>query len=152
MSEQKSKDALRDLAVFVDDNFKPSTIQDIFNAFPQSLFVLAFVFLACVVGLSSLSIVPLVQWSPTLVSVTAILIAFYSFIMVSRKYANKRIAYRESKRIESLLKEKNKETLCLLPCLVALKMENNPIKLQDLYDVNKEMFVFDKLMENYYFN
>ena len=70
--------------------------------------------------------------------------------MASRKYTNKRLAYREAKRLSALLSDKSNEAVCLLPPLVALKMENHPIKLQDLYDVNKELFTINKLMENYY--
>ncbi|MGA2768470.1 MAG: hypothetical protein ABSF24_09170 [Candidatus Bathyarchaeia archaeon] len=150
MSGQNDKDKMRDLAKFVDEKFKRSTYADIFTAFPQILVVIALLLLVSFFAISTLSFVPISQWTPTLISIAAIFIACYSFIMASRKYANKRIAYREAKRLESLLTDKSKEAICLLPPLVALKMENNPINLQDLYEVNKELFTVNKLMENYY--
>jgi len=150
LSEQNGKDKMGELLKFVDKNFKLTTISDIFSAFPQILVVIGLLLIVSSFAVSSLHSLPISEWTPTLVSVAAIIIACYSFVMASRKYANKRIAYREAKRLESLLTDKGKEAVCLLPCLVALKMENNPIKLQDLYEVNKELFTPDKLMENYY--
>jgi len=141
---------MRDLAKFVDEKFKPSTFTDIVNAFPQILAVIVLLFLVSSFAISALRFVPISEWTPTVISLAAIIIAYYSFIIASRKYANKRITYREARRLESLLTDRSKEAVCLLPCLVALKMENNPIKLQDLYEVNKELFTANKLMENYY--
>lgn len=67
------------------------------------------------------------------------------------KYVNKRLAYREAKRLEDFLSDKSNEAVCLLPPLVALKMENYyQIKLQVLYEINKDLFTINKLMENYY--
>jgi predicted histidine transporter YuiF (NhaC family) len=152
LSEQNGKDKMRDLAKFVDEKFKRSTYADIFNAFPQILVVIILLSLVFSFAISDLRSVPISQWTPTLISIAAIIIAYLSFIMASRKYANKRIAYREAKRLEKFLTDKSKEALCLLPSLVALKMENNPIKLQDLYEVNKELFTVNKLMEHYYFS
>lgn len=150
MSEQNGKDKMRDLAKFVDEKFKRSTYTDIVSAFPQILVVIVLVLLVTFFAISDLSSLPISEWTPILISIAAIFIAYYSFTMASLKYANKRIAYREAKRLESLLTDKSKEAVCLLPCLVALKMENSPIKLQDLYEVNQELFTVSKLMENYY--
>jgi hypothetical protein len=92
------------------------------------------------------------QWIPLLVSVLAILIAFYSFIMASRKFVNKRLAFKEAKRLGRVLADKSNEASCLLPPLVAIRQENYPVKLADLYEVNKDLFNPSKLMENYYLN
>jgi uncharacterized membrane protein YbhN (UPF0104 family) len=147
---ENGKDKMRDLLKFVDDNFKSSGYRDIFNAFPQILIVIILLGLVFSFALSALSSVPILQWTPTLISIAAIFIAYYSFIMGSRKYANKRIAYREAKRLERLLSEKSIEAVILLPPLAALKIEVNPIKLQDLYALSKDLFTVNKLMENYY--
>jgi len=141
---------MRDLTKFVDENFKSSKITDIFNAFPQILIVVILLVLVIFFAISALRFVPISEWTPTLISLAAIIIVYYSFIMASRKYANKRIAYREAKRLEKFLTDKSKEAVVLLPSLVALRMQNDPIKLQDLYEVNKELFTANKLMENYY--
>jgi hypothetical protein len=150
LPEEAVKDKIGELLKFVDKNFKPPTYTDIFNAFPQLLVLIILLSLVFSFAISALRSAPILQWTPTLISIGAILIAYFSFIMASLKYANKRIAYREAKRLESLLTDKSKEAICLLPCLVRLKMENNPTKLQDLYEVNKELFTTNRLMENYY--
>ena len=97
----------------------------------------------------------LIEWVPGSVSTSAVLIAYYSFLMASRKYVNKRLANKEAKRLSSLphLPDKSDETLCLLPPLVALKQENYYfVKLAVLYEVNRDLFKPDKLMEYYYLN
>jgi uncharacterized protein YacL len=150
LSEQNGKGKMGDLVKFVDDNFRRTTFTDVFSVFPQILVILALLLIVLSVAFSTLQTVPILQWTPVLVSIVAILVAYYSFIMASRKYANKRLAYREAKRLGLLLADKSNEATCLLPPLVALKMENYPIELQVLYEVNKELFATNKLMENYY--
>jgi len=143
---------MRDLVIFVDEKFKRATYADIFGVFPQLMFVLALLLIVLSIAFSALGSISILQWPPILVSIVAMLVAYYSFIMASRKFANRRLAYREAKRLELLLPDKSNETIILLPPLVALKIENQPIKLQVLYEVNKELFNMNKLMENYYFS
>ena len=141
---------MRVLIKFVDENYKRPTYCDIFRAFPPILMLILFLGIYVSLAVAFLIYSPFAQWAPFLVSMVAILIAYYSFIMGSRKYANRRLAYNIANRLSAFLPDKSNEALCLLPTLVAIKMENNALKLQQLYDVDKELFNTYKLMENYY--
>ena len=151
MSEAKEEDKIGELAKFVDENCQPTSLKDIFSVFPQAFFVLILVMIVLVIAFSTIPLILFLQWTPVIISFLAIIVAFYSFLMASRKYVNKRLAAREAKRILSLMKDKDNEVTCLLPPLVALKLENyHIIKLQVLYTQNKELFSANNLMENYY--
>lgn len=143
------------LTKFVDDNFKPARISDILGSFPLLIMVLAMFAVVFSLVFFAWARTSLIEWVPGLVSTSAVLIAYYSFLMASRKYVNKRLANKEAKRLSSLphLPDKSDETLCLLPPLVALKQENYYfVKLAVLYEVNRDLFKPDKLMEYYYLN
>jgi hypothetical protein len=143
---------MKALIKHVDKNFKRSSYTDIFKAFPPILMLLVTLGIFLSLAVASLGSTLSAQWPSFLVSMVAILTAYYSFIMASRKYANKRLAYREAKRLSALLPDKSEEALVLLPPLVSIRMENYPVKLQDLYEVDKKLFLKVKLIEYYYLN
>lgn len=153
MSKEESEDKMAVLTKFVDDNFRPTRLRDVFLVSPQLLYIFTLIFsvlaLTTVVWIYS----PTMQWGTVPISVTAILIAFYSLIMAFRKFVNKRLANMEAKRLSALLPDKSNETLCLLPALVALKQENYYFaKLTVLYEVNKDLFKPENLIDYYYFD
>lgn len=151
MTEQKPKDKMGELIKFVDDNFKRTSIWDILVVFPQFLIIMVFLaisFLGATIilgpNLSS-------AWVPVSISIGAFFVAFYSFLMASRKFVNRNLANREAKRLEPLLPDICNETVCLLKPLVLLKMRHYwKINLQVLYEVDKELFTVNKLTEYYY--
>jgi hypothetical protein len=154
LSEQNNPEKMSLLTKFVDENFKRAGIIDILSSFVPLVCLVASLFVVLFLVTSTWIYIAPTQWIPGLVSILAVLVAYYSFVMASRKFVNKRLAYKEAKRLCSLptLPDKSKETLCLLPPLVAIRQENYPVKLSDLYEVNKELFKPDKLIEHYHLN
>jgi hypothetical protein len=96
--------------------------------------------------------IPILNWTPGLVSVMVIVIAFNSYVQSSVQSVNKKIAYGLALRLRSHLIDKSDETFCLLVPLVALKQENYPLKQSVLYEIEKNVFKPEKLVEYYYFN
>lgn len=141
---------MKELIKFVDDNFRRPTFTDILSSLEPLAAIIALIIVAGSVASSALASTPISQWTPLLVSIVAMLIAFSSFTMASRKYANRRLAYREAKRLEPKLANRSILASCLLPPLVALKIENQPMRLQDLFEVDASLFGVSKLMEKYY--
>lgn len=152
MAEQKEKDKMGELVKFVDDNFKRTSIKDILIVFPEFFIIL--LFLGIAYG-AAITLPPVLSsaWVPLLISIGAFFVAFYSLLMTSRKFVNKRLANMEAKRLEPLLTNTSNESICLLKPLVLLKMEHYwQIKLQVLYEANKDLFTISKLTEYYYLN
>lgn len=140
-----------ELVKFVDDNFKPTSVWDVLSVFPQYFIVILFLAIAFIGALITLGPNLSSAWVPVLVAIGAFFAAFYSFLMASRKFVNRNLANREAKRLEPLLADRSNEAVCLLKPLVLLKMEHYwKIKLQVLYDVNKDLFTVTKLTEYYY--
>lgn len=141
------------LAKFVDDNYKPPQLKDVLLISPQLRYTIVVIFSVLALTVVIWTYSPTIQWGTVPISVTAIMVAFYSLIMAYRKYRNKRLANKEAKRLSAMLPDKSNETLCLLPALVALKQENfHFVTLSALYEVNKDLFKPEKLIEYYYFD
>lgn len=147
---EQTKDSLLQLIRVVDTNFKSPGYSDIFAVFPLPFILIGFMIIAISVALTVSPNMLSAVWVPILFSLAAFFASFYSFNMASRKYANKRLASREAKRIVKFLITQVDDADCLLPPLVALKMENyHIIKLERLYEMDKELFRMEKLSEYY---
>jgi hypothetical protein len=151
MTEQKPKDKMGELVKFVDDNFKSNSVWDILSVFPQYFILVLFLAIAFIGAFLTLGPNLSSAWIPVFISIGAFFAAFYSFLMASRKFVNRNLANKEAKRLELLLADKSNEAVCLLKPLVLLKMEHYwKIKLQVLYELNKDLFTVSKLTEYYY--
>jgi hypothetical protein len=152
LTEANAEEKMSKLMKFVDEKFKRPNFIDILSVFTPLPFVLIVLILTLSIASSVLFYTPVIEWTSVLVSVVAILIAFNSYIMASRNYVNKRLAYREAERIGGLIPDRSNEISCLLPPLVSIRMENYPVKLAVLYEIDKDLFTPNKLIEKYYLN
>ena len=149
MSEQ-TKDPLLQLIKFVDEKFEIPGFKDILAVFPVPFILVGLFSVAVVFAIIVSPNIFSDAWVVILFSLAAFFASFYSFNLASRRYANKRIANREAKRLLKILNLKIDDADFLLPPLVALKIENyHIIKLERLYEINKEYFSIDKLSEYY---
>jgi hypothetical protein len=151
MPEQSAEARMKMLVKFVDDNFKQRKTRDIFRLFLPAIFILItliFIVFLMVYQWTSLSIL---NWTPGLVSIVAIILAFNSYVQSSVQSINKRVAHGLAMRLRPLLPDKSDEAFHLLIPLVALKQDNYPLKLSVLYEIDKSIFKPDKLAEYYYF-
>ena len=139
------------LVKFVDENFKPRRTRDLFRVFLPAIFTLILLVFIVFLMIYQWTNISLLNWTPGLVSIVAIILAFNSYVQSSVKSANKQIAYSFAVKLRPLLTDQSEEAFHLLVPLVALKQENYPLKLSVLYDINKEIFKPETLAQYYYF-
>ncbi len=138
------------LIKFVDEKYKPPRMYEVFVSYPPSLVGLVLICAVLAATLFAWTHQSIVQWTPDLTSIIALLVAYYSIILASSGHLRKRLINKEAKRLCALYPEKSNEIAYLLLPLVALKQENyRYIKLVALYEANKEMFTKEKLTEYY---
>ena len=151
MPEQTTEEKIKMLVNFVDDNFKQRRTRDFFSFFMPiviTLVILIFILFLMVYQWTNISIL---NWTPGLVSIVAIILAFNSYIQSSVKSANKRIAYSLAAMLRPLLADQSDEAFHLLVPLIALKQENYPAKLSVLYEIEKDIFKPERLAMYFYF-
>ncbi len=138
------------LIKFVDEKYRPPRMYEVFVSYPPSLVGLILICAVLAATLFAWTHQSVVQWTPDLTSIIALLVAYYSIILASSGHLTKRLTNKEAKRLCALYPEKGNEIAYLLLPLVALKQENyRYIKLEALYEANKEMFTKEKLTEYY---
>ena len=151
MPEQTAEEKMKMLVNFVDDNFKQRRTRNFFSFFMPvivTLVILIFILFLMVYQWTNISVL---NWTPGLVSIVAIILAFNSYVQSSVKSANKRIANSWATRLRPLLADQSDEAFHLLVPLIALKQDNYPAKLSVLYEVDKDIFKPEKLADYYYF-
>ena len=151
MPEQTAEEKMKMLVNFVDDNFKQRRTRDFFSFFMPvivTLIILIFILFLMVYQWTNISIL---NWTPGLVSIVAIIIAFNSYVQSSVKTANKRIAHSWAAKFRPLLPDQSDEAFHLLVPLIALKQANYPAKLSVLYELDKDIFKPERLADYFYF-
>ena len=151
MPEQTAEEKIKSLVEFVDNNFKQRRTRDVFRVFLPAVFVLGMLIFIVFLMVYQWTNISLLNWTPGVVSIVAIAIAFNSYVQSSVKSVNKQVVYSIAKRLISRLADRDDETFCLLSSLVALKQENYPVKLSTLYRIDKSTFESKKLLEYFYF-
>ena len=151
MSEQTAEEKMKMLVKFVDDNFKPRKTRDIFRVFLPAIFTLVMLVFIVFLMVYEWTNISILNWTPGLISIVAVILSFNSYVQTSLLSVNKRIAHSLAAKLRPLLSDKSDETFCLLVPLVSLKQENYPLKLSVLYSIDKKIFEPAKLAEYYYF-
>jgi hypothetical protein len=151
MPEQTTEEKIKALIKFVDDNFKQRKTTDVFRVFLPAIFTFVMLIFIVFLMVYQWTNISLLNWTPGLVSIVAILIAFNSYVQSSVQSVNKRLVRTIAVKLRSRLADKSDETFYLLIPLVALRHENYPLKLSVLYDLDKNNFKPEKLIENFYF-
>jgi hypothetical protein len=149
--QQFSEEKIKMLVKFVDDNFKKRRSRDIFRLFLPALLVLVMLLFIVFLMIYQWTNVSILNWTPGLVSIVALILAFNSYAQSAVQSVNKQLAYGLAVRLRRLLSDKSEEAFHLLVPLVALKQDNYPAKLSVLYDIDKSIFKPDKLAEYFYF-
>jgi hypothetical protein len=149
MTEQATE-KVKALIGFVDDNFKYSPTRNRFRFAMPAILILIMLFVIVFLMIYEWTNIPLLSWTPGVVSIIAILISFTSYVKSSVQSVNKEITFSIAKMLRKKLSDKSDETFYLLVPLVAIKQNNFPIKLSILYEINKENFKPEKLAEYYF--
>jgi hypothetical protein len=150
MPEQTTEEKIKMLIDFVDDNFRQRKIRDVFRVFLPAFFILVLLIFLVFLMLYQWTNISLLNWTPGLVSIVAILIAFNSYVQSSVRSINKSIVQRLAAKLRLHLADKSDETFYLLIPLVALKHENYPLRLSTLYHIDRNLFKPEKLTEYYF--
>ncbi len=148
MTEQTA-DKIKTLIDFVDGNFKHRRSRDIFRIILPAILILAMLFVIVFLLIYQWTEMSLLSWTPGVVSIIAIIISFNSYIKTSVQSFNKELIRGLAAKLRERLDDKSDKTFYLLIPLVALKQNNYPLKLAVLYDIDREMFKPEKLMEYY---
>jgi hypothetical protein len=151
MPEQTTEEKIKMLIEFVDDNFKQRKTIDVFRVFLPAVFTLVMLIFIVFLMVYQWTNISLLNWTPGLISIVAILIAFNSYVQSSVQSVNKRLVQTSAARLRSRLDDKSDETFYLLVPLLAIKHEIYPLKLSILYELDKNSFKPEKLVENFYF-
>lgn len=145
MSDQEVD--IEKLVKLVDDKFKPPTIAEYINAFTPSKYLLILLVLALVVlCIASLFTQP-ATWIPWLLTAVALGIASASFLVVSRPLAKSSLLKMQFDEIFPHSEDKSEQAKLLLFPLIAMKMKNQTISLVVLYEMHRELFKKEKLLE-----
>jgi flagellar biosynthesis protein FliQ len=148
MTEQKAE-KIKTLIDFVDANFKHRRSRDVFRIILPAILILAMLFVIVFLLIYQWTEMSLLSWTPGVVSIIAIIISFNSYIKTSVQSFNKELIRGLAAKLREHLDDKSDKTFYLLIPLVALKQNNYPMKLSVLYDIDREMFKPEKLMEYY---
>jgi hypothetical protein len=133
----------------VDANFKNRRARDVFRVILPAILILAMLFVIVFLLIYQWTDNSLLSWTPGVVSIVAILISFNSYVKTSVQSFDKELIRGLAVKLREKLHDKSDKTFYLLIPLVALKQENYPLKLSVLYEIDREMFKPEKLMEYY---
>jgi hypothetical protein len=148
MTEQTAE-KIKTLIDFVDANFKHRRSRDVFRIILPAILILAMLFVIVFLLIYQWTDMSLLSWTPGVVSIIAIIISFNSYIKTSVQSFNKELIRGLASKLREHLDDKSDKTFYLLIPLVALKQNNYPMKLSVLYDIDREMFKPEKLLEYY---
>jgi hypothetical protein len=148
MTEQAT-DKVKALISFVDDNYRYNPTRNRFRFVMPAILIMLMLFVIVFLMIYQWTNISLLSWTPGVVSMIAIIISFTSYVKSSVQSVDKEITLSIAKTLRKKLSDKSDETFYLLVPLVALKHNNSPIKLSVLYEINKDLFKPEKLVEYY---
>ncbi len=144
------KEITQELTNFIDTNFRFPTRKDEIMADKTlpPMFLMLGVSTILVVGF--IFALPILQWLPLGISLTALLIAGTSAQAAISKKAKRRLVLTEFERLWIIIPHKSEETRHLLLPLVAMKMENRRMSLAKLYEMDNASFDTVNLFKFYF--
>jgi len=141
---------IKKLIKLVDDNFKPIRFKDIFKASEMLQATIIVIIVLYVYILVLTPFTPISVQIPWALSFSAVILAAASFMETSKKSLEKRLVNQRFRQVYPLLDDKREHTRLLLFALLAMKIKNPDIKLFTVYDMNKDLFSKEKLLEQFY--